>query len=113
MPGVRADTRRRGARGHGARTEDTLRSLPGRRRAPAPPGNARGEPRGRPARPSEPALPHRGTEGLWRGAEGATGAVELARLVIEAASEPNSFHHLYNLDLPLVEKIEKIATEIY
>jgi formate--tetrahydrofolate ligase len=46
-------------------------------------------------------------------ANGGKGAVELAKLVIEAANEPNSFHHLYNLDLPLVDKIEKIATEIY
>jgi formate--tetrahydrofolate ligase len=46
-------------------------------------------------------------------AEGGKGAVELAKLVIEAANEPNSFHHLYNLDLPLVDKIRKIATEIY
>jgi formate--tetrahydrofolate ligase len=46
-------------------------------------------------------------------AEGGKGAVELAKLVIEAADEPNSFHYLYNLDLPLVDKIEKIAVEIY
>ena len=46
-------------------------------------------------------------------ADGGKGALELAALVIEAASEPTSFHYLYNLDLPLVDKIEKIATEIY
>ena len=46
-------------------------------------------------------------------AEGGKGAIELAKLVIEAAQEPNSFHYLYNLDLPIVDKIEKIAKEIY
>jgi formate--tetrahydrofolate ligase len=46
-------------------------------------------------------------------ADGGKGATELAKLVIEAANEPNSFHYLYNLDLPLVDKIEKIAMEIY
>jgi formate--tetrahydrofolate ligase len=46
-------------------------------------------------------------------AEGGKGALDLARLVIEAANEPSSFHHLYHLDLPLVDKIEKVATEIY
>ena len=46
-------------------------------------------------------------------AEGGKGALELAALVIEAANEPTSFHYLYNLDLPLVDKIEKVAKEIY
>ncbi len=46
-------------------------------------------------------------------ADGGKGAVELAKLVIEAAQEPNDFHYLYNLDLPIVDKIEKIAKEIY
>jgi len=46
-------------------------------------------------------------------ADGGKGAVELAKLVIEAAQEPTSFEYLYNLDLPLVDKIEKIAKEIY
>ena len=46
-------------------------------------------------------------------AEGGKGALELAELVIEAANEPTSFHYLYNLDLPLVDKIEKVAKEIY
>ena len=38
------------ARRHRARAEDALGSLPGRRRQAAAPGDARGEPRGRPAR---------------------------------------------------------------
>ncbi len=46
-------------------------------------------------------------------ADGGKGALELAALVVEAANEPNSFHHLYELDAPLVTKIEKIATQIY
>jgi len=46
-------------------------------------------------------------------ADGGKGALELAALVVEAAQEPTRFHYLYNLDLPLVDKIEKIAREIY
>ena len=46
-------------------------------------------------------------------AEGGKGARELAALVVEAAQEPTSFHYLYDLDLPLVDKIEKVAKEIY
>ena len=46
-------------------------------------------------------------------ADGGKGALELAALVVEAANEPNSFHYLYELDAPLVDKIEKIATQIY
>ena len=46
-------------------------------------------------------------------AEGGKGAVELAKAVIEAADEPNQFHFLYDLDLPIKKKIEIIATEIY
>ncbi len=46
-------------------------------------------------------------------ADGGKGALELAALVVEAAEEPTSFRYLYNLDLPLVDKIEKVAREIY
>jgi formate--tetrahydrofolate ligase len=46
-------------------------------------------------------------------ADGGKGALELADLVVEAAQEPTSFSYLYDLDLPLVEKIEKVAREIY
>jgi formate--tetrahydrofolate ligase len=46
-------------------------------------------------------------------ADGGKGALELAQLVVEAANEPTSFSYLYNLDLPLVDKIEKVAREIY
>ena len=34
-------------------------------------------------------------------------------MVVEAADEPNDFHHLYDLDQPIKAKIETIATEIY
>jgi formate--tetrahydrofolate ligase len=46
-------------------------------------------------------------------AEGGKGALELAALVVEAAQEPTAFRYLYDLDLPLVDKIEKVAREIY
>ncbi len=45
--------------------------------------------------------------------EGGKGGVELAELIEEAASKPNQFHHLYDLDQPLKTKIETIAKEIY
>jgi formate--tetrahydrofolate ligase len=34
-------------------------------------------------------------------------------LVVEAAHEPTRFQYLYELDAPLVEKIETVAREIY
>ena len=46
-------------------------------------------------------------------AEGGKGALELAALVVEAAQEPTAFRYLYDLDVPLVDKIEKAAREIY
>lgn len=46
-------------------------------------------------------------------AEGGSGALELAQVVVEAAHEPTSFEFLYPLDLPLEQKIEAIATQIY
>ena len=45
--------------------------------------------------------------------DGGKGALELAAMVVEAANEPTSFSYLYELDAPLVDKIEKVATEIY
>jgi len=45
--------------------------------------------------------------------EGGEGAVELAEAVVAACEEENSFEHLYDLDLPLKERVEKIAIEIY
>ena len=48
---------------------------------------------------------------LW--AEGGLGAIELGKAVIQACSEPNPFKFLYELDLPIKEKIEIIAREMY
>jgi len=39
--------------------------------------------------------------------------VELAHKVLEACQEPNHFKPLYPLDLPLEEKMELLAREIY
>jgi formate--tetrahydrofolate ligase len=46
-------------------------------------------------------------------AQGGVGAEDLARVVMAAAEDENHFDFLYPLDLPLVEKIETIAREIY
>ena len=46
-------------------------------------------------------------------AKGGEGAVELANAVIEACKEPSKFKFLYELNKPLVEKIEIIAKEMY
>jgi formate--tetrahydrofolate ligase len=46
-------------------------------------------------------------------AEGGKGATELAEMVVQAASQPNQFKFLYDLDQPIKSKIETIATRIY
>ncbi|NXV78589.1 C1TM protein, partial [Atlantisia rogersi] len=46
-------------------------------------------------------------------AAGGRGAVKLAQAVEEAASQKNSFKYLYNLELPIVEKIRIIAQKVY
>lgn len=46
-------------------------------------------------------------------AEGGEGSKELAQKVIDACEKENNFHHLYDLDMPLYDKIETIAKEIY
>lgn len=46
-------------------------------------------------------------------AKGGEGGMELARNVIEAASSPSSYRPLYDLELPLKEKIETVAKKIY
>ncbi len=46
-------------------------------------------------------------------AEGGAGGVDLARAIMRAADLPSSFKHLYDLDLPIVSKVETIAREIY
>jgi len=45
--------------------------------------------------------------------KGGDGALELADAVIEACNEPNNFKFLYELDMPLGQRIETIAKEIY
>jgi formate--tetrahydrofolate ligase len=46
-------------------------------------------------------------------AEGGAGSIELAEKVVEACEKENNFHQLYDLDMPVYEKIETIAREIY
>ncbi len=46
-------------------------------------------------------------------AEGGEGSVELAKAVDKAASQSIKAHPLYELELPLKDKIEKIAKDIY
>lgn len=46
-------------------------------------------------------------------AEGGEGSKELAQKVVDACEKENNFHHLYDLDMPLYDKIETIAREIY
>lgn len=46
-------------------------------------------------------------------AEGGEGGVELAQKVVEACEKENNFHHLYDLDMSIYDKIETIAKEIY
>ncbi len=45
--------------------------------------------------------------------KGGDGALELADAVIDACNEPNDFRYLYELDTPLRERINLIATEVY
>ncbi len=46
-------------------------------------------------------------------AKGGEGGVELAKAVVEACEQPSQFRLLYDIDLPVKEKIAEIATEIY
>lgn len=48
---------------------------------------------------------------VW--AQGGAGGEELARKVVAAAEQPSEFRYLYDLDLPLKDKIHRICTEIY
>ena len=45
--------------------------------------------------------------------KGGEGAIDLAQAVIEACNEPNEFKCLYELSMPLRERIELIAKEVY
>jgi len=44
---------------------------------------------------------------------GGAGAVELGKAVMKAADQPSQFKFLYELDLPIKEKIETIARDVY
>lgn len=46
-------------------------------------------------------------------AEGGEGGKELAQKVVEACDKENNFHHLYDIDMSVYDKIETIAKEIY
>ncbi|MHC5083602.1 MAG: formate--tetrahydrofolate ligase [Planctomycetota bacterium] len=45
--------------------------------------------------------------------QGGKGAIELAEKVAAIAQEDKEFQYLYDLEMPLAERIEKIATEVY
>ncbi|XP_060609543.2 monofunctional C1-tetrahydrofolate synthase, mitochondrial [Anolis sagrei] len=45
--------------------------------------------------------------------DGGRGAVDLAQAVTRAASQPNHFRYLYDLELPITEKIRIIAQKVY
>jgi len=44
---------------------------------------------------------------------GGDGAIEFAEAVVEACEEPTEFKFLYELDLPVKERIELVAKEVY
>jgi formate--tetrahydrofolate ligase len=44
---------------------------------------------------------------------GGKGAVQLAEAVAEACEEPSQFRHLYDDDLPLAGKIDRVAQHVY
>ncbi len=48
---------------------------------------------------------------VW--ANGGEGGKELAESVVKAADKPGKFKFLYELDIPIKEKIETIATRMY
>lgn len=46
-------------------------------------------------------------------AQGGEGSRELAEMVVSACEKENNFDYLYDIDMPLYDKIETIAKEIY
>lgn len=44
---------------------------------------------------------------------GGSGALELAQAVVDACEEPSELKYLYDLDLPLRQRVERIATQVY
>jgi formyltetrahydrofolate synthetase len=45
--------------------------------------------------------------------KGGDGALEFADAVVDACEEPNDFKLLYELDLPIKDRIERVAKEVY
>ena len=45
--------------------------------------------------------------------DGGQGAIALAKAVVTACEEPTSFEYLYDLDIPIRDKIEAIAKKVY
>ena len=45
--------------------------------------------------------------------KGGPGVADLAEAVVAACEEPNTFHHLYDEDAPIQDKIEAVATQVY
>jgi formate--tetrahydrofolate ligase len=45
--------------------------------------------------------------------KGGAGAADLAEAVVAACDQPNTFHHLYEDEAPIQDKIEAIATQVY
>jgi formate--tetrahydrofolate ligase len=45
--------------------------------------------------------------------KGGAGAADMAEAVVAACQEPNTFHHLYEDDAPIQDKIEAVATQVY
>jgi formate--tetrahydrofolate ligase len=45
--------------------------------------------------------------------KGGEGAIELAEAVVAACEEENHFDYLYELNLPLKERVSRIASELY
>ncbi|MBZ0305493.1 MAG: formate--tetrahydrofolate ligase [Anaerolineae bacterium] len=51
------------------------------------------------------------TSAHWE--KGGEGAVELAHAVVDACDQPSNFQFLYPVDMPIKQKIETIAREVY
>ena len=45
--------------------------------------------------------------------KGGAGAADLAQAVVQACEQPNTFHHLYEDDEPIQDKIEAVAKQVY
>jgi len=56
---------------------------------------------------------HAAVADVWGRGGGGDGGDQLAALVAQALAGPNSFRHLYPLELPVEDKIRTIAQEIY